>query len=58
MCVCVCVCVRNYYTTDRQSSDQPKLYKHPDKTVCGYVLFTAENTSRSKQVMHTATASL
>jgi transposase-like protein len=22
----------------RRSSDQPKLYKHPDKTVCVYVL--------------------
>jgi len=42
---------RNYYTTDRQSSDQPKLYKHPDKTVCGYALFTVQNTviQRRKQ---------
>ena len=48
VCVCVYIYIRDYYTTDRQSSDQPELYIHPDKTVCGYALFTVENTSHSE----------
>ena len=29
--------IRNYYETGRPLSDQPALYKHPDKHVCSSV---------------------
>jgi len=54
--------IRNYYETGRPSSDQPALYKHPDKRVhlltenfrvqflLLYQQFTVQDTSHLKGV--------